>query len=177
MTKTGMAMTMRVSIRTTVSTGRPRRSPVTTPRLIPMTISKRIATMVSRMVTGKAADISSVTFCPLNAVPKSPVNTFPMYVRYCCHTGLSRPNSFLSWAAVAGSQALSPHRPAIGSPITFTIRKISSVAPKKTGIIWSRRRITYRPMRPSAGRRNSQRAGPGAELSTPGRAPYGISRP
>ena len=43
-----------------------------------MTISKMIATMVSRMVTGNAVPISSVTFCPLNAVPKSPVKTFPM---------------------------------------------------------------------------------------------------
>jgi hypothetical protein len=34
----------------------------------------------------------------------------------------------------------------MGSPITFTIRKINSVAPMKTGIICSRRRITYRPM-------------------------------
>lgn len=34
--------------------------------------------MVSRMVTGKAEAISSVTSCPLNAVPKSPVKTLPM---------------------------------------------------------------------------------------------------
>lgn len=33
----------------------------------------------------------------------------------------------------------------MGSPITFTIRKIRSVAPTKTGIICSRRRTTYRP--------------------------------
>ena len=43
-----------------------------------MTTSKTIATMVSRMVTGKAVAISSVTFWPLKAVPKSPVKTFPM---------------------------------------------------------------------------------------------------
>ena len=43
-----------------------------------MTISKTIATMVSRMVTGKAVAISSVTFWPLKAVPKSPVKTLPM---------------------------------------------------------------------------------------------------
>ncbi|CAM5455899.1 hypothetical protein SMICM304S_10679 [Streptomyces microflavus] len=77
-TKVGMAMTTRVRMRTVVSMGRPRRRPVTTPRLMPMTISKTIATMVSRMVMGKAVAISSVTFCPLNAVPKSPVNRFPM---------------------------------------------------------------------------------------------------
>jgi hypothetical protein len=77
-TKVGTEMTTRVTSRTPVSTGRPRRSPVTTPSRMPMTISKRIATTVSRMVTGKAVDISSVTFCPLNAVPKSPVKTLPM---------------------------------------------------------------------------------------------------
>ncbi|CAM5446935.1 hypothetical protein SCALM49S_07635 [Streptomyces californicus] len=30
----------------------------------------------------------------------------------------------------------------MGSPITFTVRKINSVVPKKTGIICSSRRIT-----------------------------------
>ena len=49
-----------------------------TPSVMPMTISKRIATIVSRMVTGKAVAISSVTGCPLKAVPKSPVKTLPM---------------------------------------------------------------------------------------------------
>ena len=78
MTKVGMEMTTRVRISTVVSTGRPRRRPVTTPRVMPMTISKTIATMVSRMVMGKAVPISSVTFWPLNAVPKSPVKTLPM---------------------------------------------------------------------------------------------------
>lgn len=43
-----------------------------------MTTSKTIATTVSRIVMGKAVPISSVTFCPLNAVPKSPVKTLPM---------------------------------------------------------------------------------------------------
>ncbi len=107
-----------------------------------MTISRTIATMVSRIVTGKAVPMSSVTFWPLNAVPKSPVKTFPMYVRYCCHTGLSRPRSVRSRWAVAGSHCRSPQSPATGSPITLTIRKISSVAPMKTGIICNRRRIT-----------------------------------
>lgn len=77
-TKVGMEMTTRVRMSTVVSTGRPRRRPVTTPRLMPMTISKTIATTVSRIVMGKAVAISSVTFCPLNAVPKSPVKTLPM---------------------------------------------------------------------------------------------------
>ncbi|CAM5455959.1 hypothetical protein SMICM304S_10680 [Streptomyces microflavus] len=63
-------------------------------------------------------------------------------MRYCCQTGLSRPNSERSWAAVAGSHWRSPQRPAMGSPITFTMRKINSVVPKKTGIICSSRRIT-----------------------------------
>ncbi len=47
-----MEITISVRISTTVSTGRPRRSPVTTPRLMPMTISKTIATRVRRMVMG-----------------------------------------------------------------------------------------------------------------------------
>ncbi|CAM5325950.1 hypothetical protein STENM327S_01166 [Streptomyces tendae] len=78
MTKVGTEMTTRVSSSTPVSTGRPRRRPVTTPRMMPTTISKRIATMVSRMVTGNAVAISSVTGWPLKAVPKSPVKTLPM---------------------------------------------------------------------------------------------------
>ncbi|CAM5677775.1 hypothetical protein SCANM63S_08689 [Streptomyces canarius] len=78
MTKVGTEITTRVSSSTVVSTGRPRLRPVTTPSVMPMTISNRIATIVSRMVTGNAVPISSVTFCPLNAVPKSPVNRCPM---------------------------------------------------------------------------------------------------
>ncbi|CAM5232914.1 hypothetical protein STANM309S_06256 [Streptomyces tanashiensis] len=91
---------------------------------------------------------------------------------------MSRPNSFSSWAAVAGSHWRSPHSPAMGSPITFTIRKINSVAPKKTGIICSSRRITYRPTEASrvGGLRDGVR--PGAGVRGPGRTPpncYGVT--
>ncbi|GHA72636.1 hypothetical protein GCM10010305_13650 [Streptomyces termitum] len=55
----------------------------------------------------------------------------------------------------------------MGSPITFTIRKINSVAPKKTGIICSSRRITYRPMGGSGGLEEGVR--PGAGVRGPGR--------
>ena len=53
----------------------PRLTPAMTPSVMPRIVSMAMAYSASRMVMGKAPAMRSMTGCPLNAFPKSRVNT------------------------------------------------------------------------------------------------------
>ena len=96
--------------------------------------------MISSNVAGNLCNKSSATgLVVCHEFPKSPLNTFEIYIMNCSKSDLSSPNSALKFSKTEGV-ANGPAINTAGSPgISCRNKKLTSVIPKSCGITKSKR--------------------------------------
>ncbi len=108
-----------------VSQPEPRFTAATMPSSTPKMTAKSSARIPRSAETTKASLMMSLTgFEYVIEVPRSPRQTFPMYMKYCTITGLSRPYFAFMFSSAVPVTVLSPRK---GSPGSIRIIKKVSV--------------------------------------------------
>lgn len=106
----------------------------TVPTTTPNRVANRVAGIMSASVfKSLVLNIKSLTGARYwKDIPKLNVKEFFMYIKYCSHRGLSRPNSFKSAFLVSAVNFGFSMRKAVGSPgITLKRKKFNVTVMKK----------------------------------------------